>query len=63
MLGMNGLVLSQRVLELDPNIRMCFISDVEIDIDALREVYPNMNLDCFIQKPVIMEYLVKRLKA
>ena len=59
----NGLELCQKILELDINVRVCFISAWEVNIEALREVYPNVSLGCFIHKPVSIEYLVKRLSA
>ena len=34
-----------------------------VNIQALREVYLNVNLGCFIEKPVSIEYLIKRLSA
>jgi hypothetical protein len=36
---------------------------VEINEGALREVYPKISIGCFIQKPVTIDYLVKRIKA
>ncbi len=60
---MNGFELYQRILDLDANIRVCFMSAAEVNIEALREVYPNISFGCFIQKPVTIEYLVKRLLA
>jgi hypothetical protein len=50
---------------LDVNVRVCFISTTEINIQALREVYSNARSieDVFIKKPVTIEYLIKRLKA
>ena len=60
---MNGFELYQKILELDVNIRVCFITAGEANIEALREVYPNVSLGCFIKKPVSIEYLVKRLSA
>jgi CheY-like chemotaxis protein len=60
---MNGFELSQRVVEIDANIRVCFMSSAEVNIEALREVYPEISFGCFIQKPVEIEYLVKRLLA
>jgi hypothetical protein len=56
-----GLQLSQKILELDVNVRICFMSAAEINIQALREVYPKVSFGCFIKKPVTIEYLVKRL--
>jgi hypothetical protein len=58
---MNGFELSQKILELDANIRVCFISAVDVNIEALREVYPKVSFGCFIKKPVEIEYLAKRL--
>ena len=59
----NGFELCQKILELDANVRVCFITAWEVNIEALREVYPNVSLGCFIRKPVSIEYLVKRLSA
>ncbi|MFL6432282.1 MAG: response regulator [Nitrososphaeraceae archaeon] len=61
---MNGFELCQKILELDVNVRVCFISAAEVNIEALREVYPKArSFGCFIKKPVTIEYLVKRLLA
>jgi CheY-like chemotaxis protein len=59
----NGLELCQKILELDANVRVCFITAWEVNIEALREVYPNVSMGCFIKKPVSIDYLVKRLSA
>ena len=61
--NMNGFQLCQKLLELDVNIRVCFISALEINIHALRELYPNVSFGCFIKKPVSIEHLIKRLSA
>jgi response regulator RpfG family c-di-GMP phosphodiesterase len=62
--NMNGFELCEKILELDVNIRVCFISAAEVNIEALREVYPKArSIGCFIKKPVPIEYLVNRLKA
>jgi DNA-binding response OmpR family regulator len=59
----NGFELCQKILELDVNVRVCFITAGEANIEALREVYPNVIMGCFIRKPVSIEYLVKRLSV
>jgi two-component SAPR family response regulator len=61
--GMNGLELYQKIVEVDPNIRVCFMSAAEVNIEALREVYPKVSFGCFIKKPVTIDKLVKRLLA
>ena len=60
---MNGFELCEKALELDANIRVCFMSAAELNIQALREVYPKLGFGCFIEKPVEMQYLVERLCA
>jgi two-component SAPR family response regulator len=60
---MNGFELCEKILELDVNLRVCFMSAAEVNTEALREVYPKLSFGCFIKKPVTIEYLVKRLLA
>ena len=61
--NMNGFQLCEKILELDANVRVCFMSALVVNIYALREVYSNVSLGCFIEKPVSIKYLIKRLSA
>jgi hypothetical protein len=54
---MNGFEVSQKILEADPNSRVCFISAVVVNIEALREIYPKLSFECFIKKPVTIDKL------
>jgi len=60
---MNGFELSTKILELDINVRICFMSSGLINQEALKEQYPSLSFGCFIKKPVTIEYLVRRVKA
>jgi DNA-binding response OmpR family regulator len=60
---MNGFELCKRILEIDVNVRVCFITAGDTNIEALREVYPTLSIGCFIRKPVTIENLAKRLLA
>jgi CheY-like chemotaxis protein len=60
---MNGFELYQKILELDVNVRICFITAGEANIEALREIRPKVSTGCFIKKPVSIDYLIKRLSA
>jgi CheY-like chemotaxis protein len=60
---MNGFELCKRILEIDVNVRICFITAGDTNIDALREVYPTLSIGCFIKKPITIEDLAKRLLA
>jgi hypothetical protein len=44
-------------------VRVCYISAGEMNIEALREQYPTLSIGCFINKPITIENLVKRVKA
>jgi CheY-like chemotaxis protein len=61
--NMNGFELCEKILGLDVNIRVCFMSTLVVNIHALREVYPNASLGCYIEKPVTIKDLIKRLSA
>jgi CheY-like chemotaxis protein len=58
---MNGFELCEKILVIDINVRICFMSAVEINREGLREIYPSLGLGCFIRKPVTMDYLVERI--
>ena len=60
---MNGFEFSEKILELDLNVRICYISAGEMNIEALREQYKSLSIGCFITKPVTVEDLVRRVKA
>jgi DNA-binding response OmpR family regulator len=60
---MNGFDFCAKVLEIDINPRVCFMSSGLINQEALREQYPSLSFGCFIRKPVTIENLVKRVKA
>jgi CheY-like chemotaxis protein len=59
----NGFEFSEKVLELDVIVRVCYISAGEMNIEALREQYPSLSIGCFINKPITIENLVRRVKA
>jgi DNA-binding response OmpR family regulator len=60
---MNGIELTRQILELDANVKVCFITAGEANIEVLRELYPTRSIGCYIKKPVTIENLVKRVKA
>lgn len=59
---MDGFELCRRILEIDVNVRICFITATDINIDGLREVFTT-STGCFIKKPISVSNLAKRLKA
>jgi two-component SAPR family response regulator len=60
---MNGFELSEKILAIDINVKVCFMSSVEINREALREIYPAISIGCFIRKPVSIDYLIERIMS
>ena len=60
---MNGFEFSKQILELDVNVRVCYITAAEINLQALREQFPTLSIGCFIKKPIGIEDLVRRVRA
>lgn len=60
---MDGFQLTHKLLQKDINVRVCFMTSGEINMDAAREVHPLKSIGCFIRKPISTEQLVKRVRA
>lgn len=61
--SMDGFELCKKLLQKDLNIRVCFMTAGEINIDGAREVHPLKSIGCFIKKPITTDALVKRIRA
>jgi two-component system catabolic regulation response regulator CreB/two-component system response regulator ChvI len=61
--NMTGFELSEKILKVDANVKVCFISARDLNIEALREVYPTMTIGSFISKPIEMNELIRRINA
>jgi DNA-binding response OmpR family regulator len=60
---MDGFQLAQKLLQKDLNVRVCFMTSGEINMDAAREVHPLKSIGCFIKKPITTEQLLRRNRA
>ena len=60
---MDGFELCKKILELDVNVRVCFMTAGEVNHEAIREILPSINIGCFIKKPVTIDDLIKRIRA
>ena len=60
---MDGFELCQKLLQKDINVKVCFMTAGEINMDAVREVHPLKSIGCFIKKPITADALVRRLRA
>jgi DNA-binding response OmpR family regulator len=60
---MNGFKLYEELEKQDKNVKVCFITAFEVYYRSLRELFPQIEIDCFIKKPIDTEELVKRIQA
>ena len=60
---MNGFQLCEKILTIDINVKVCFMSSGEINRKALREIYPSLSVGCFIRKPMTIDYLLERIRS
>lgn len=59
---MNGFELYEKVRELDDTIKVCFMTSYDVYYMSLRELFPTVEVDSFIQKPIGADDLVNRIK-
>jgi CheY-like chemotaxis protein len=61
---MNVFELCEKILLLDINVKVCFMTAAEINQEAIRELYPLRTIGgCFIKKPVERDHLIRQLIA
>ena len=59
---MNGFELFGEMVKIDDKVKVCFITAYEVYYQALREVFPTLNIECFIQKPIEIAALVEKVR-
>jgi DNA-binding response OmpR family regulator len=59
---MNGFELYEKLREKDSKVNVCFITAHEVYYESLREIFPDMNCDCYV-KPINIDDLVRRVKT
>ncbi|HEU4823007.1 MAG TPA: response regulator [Nitrososphaeraceae archaeon] len=63
----NGLELYQKISERDKeengNVKVCFITAYEQYYSEFERLFPNLETDCFIRKPISIDKLVEAVKV
>jgi FixJ family two-component response regulator len=60
---MDGFQLYDKMKDIDNKVKVCFITAYEVNYEALRKVFPTLGFECFIQKPIEVSQLVKKINA
>ena len=59
---MNGFELYKEIEKIDNHVKVCFITAFEVYYEALREVFPSLEVECFIRKPIEIASLIKKIR-
>ncbi len=59
---MNGFELYKEIRKIDDKVKVCFLTAGEIDYEQFeKDLFSALDENCFIQKPIQNETLIKRL--
>ena len=58
---MHGHELYDKMKKIDDKLKVCFMTATYQNYEALREAFPTMEVECYIQKPVEIKDLVRRI--
>jgi DNA-binding response OmpR family regulator len=60
--NMNGFELYREIKKIDDKVKVCFLTAGEMDYEQFRkELIPELDKNCYIQKPIETEMLIRRL--
>jgi CheY-like chemotaxis protein len=59
--NMDGFELYEKVKKIDSKVKACFITAYDVYSEALREIYPGFEVDCFMKKPIENEDLLRKV--
>ena len=62
MKGLGGFELYEKMRKIDENIHICFISASDT-YEKYKRLYPEIQKECFIQKPVTIKNLAKTIES
>jgi CheY-like chemotaxis protein len=60
---MDGYELYDKIKSMDSRVKVCFMSATYVNYEAAREVFPSLEMECFIQKPIEIKDLIRRINA
>ena len=60
---MYGYELYDEMKKIDNRLKVCFMTATYQDYEALRAAFPTVEVECYIQKPVEIKDLVRRISV
>jgi len=59
--NIDGFEFYEKVKKIDNKVKACFITAYDVHSEALREIYPDFEIDCFMKKPIENEDLLRKV--
>ena len=63
MKGLDGFELYNKMRKMDDNIQICFISASKTFYEKYKRLYPEIQKECFIQKPIKIKELADTIAS
>ena len=63
MKGIDGFELYDKMRKIDENIQICFISASNTVYEKYKSLYPEVQKECFIQKPIRIKELADTIES
>jgi len=60
---MNGFELYREVKKKSSDVRICFFTAFEVYYDEFRKMFPNLEVRCFLRKPITINDLVTHINT
>jgi CheY-like chemotaxis protein len=60
--NINGFELYEELKKMDDKPKVCFITAYELYYEALKKDFPELNVGCFIKKPISIEALPMKIR-
>ena|ERR687886_1038458 len=60
---MDGFELYEQIKKIDDLVKACFITAYDIYYEALREIFPGSEVDCFMKKPIQNEEFLRKVTS
>ena len=61
--NINGFELYEELKKIDDKPKVCFITAYELYYEALKKDFPELNIGCFIKKPISIDDLAMKIKG
>ena len=60
--GMTGFELFRKLIDIDSDARVCFLTAFEVYKDEFQRLFPDLKVQCFLRKPISISDLTAQIR-